>query len=209
MSTIVKRTRVKMCGITRLEDALAAIEAGADALGFVFYKPSPRYIEPVKARDIIRQLPPFVARVGLFVDAPRCEVLEITELLSLDLLQFHGDETPAYCQSFHQPYMKALRVRTADEAAEQAALHANASAILLDAYVEGVPGGTGQAFDWQQIPTLKQPLVLAGGLSAANVQQAIRQVRPFAVDVSGGIEASKGIKDTGKMQAFMQQVLGA
>ncbi|MCJ8168793.1 phosphoribosylanthranilate isomerase [Atopomonas sediminilitoris] len=199
-------TRVKMCGITRLEDALAAVQAGADALGFVFYRPSPRYIAPEQARAILRELPPFVTTVGLFVDAPRCEVLEILELLPLDVLQFHGDEVAGYCQSFDRPYLKALRVRSAAQALAQAEQHPAAQGVLLDAYVEGVPGGTGQAFDWSQVPALEQPLILAGGLNADNVAAAIAQVRPYAVDVSGGIEAAKGIKDADKMQQFMAQV---
>ncbi|MBU2154844.1 MAG: phosphoribosylanthranilate isomerase [Gammaproteobacteria bacterium] len=202
--------RSKICGITRIEDALSAVEAGADAIGLVFYAKSPRAVTVLQARAIIAALPPFVTTVGLFVDASRCELGEILDAVPLDLLQFHGDETPVDCEGYHRPYIKALRVKPGDDIAAQVALYKNASGVLLDAYVPGIPGGTGEAFDWSLVPQgLKMPIILAGGLSAENVAQAIVQVRPYAVDVSGGVEIAKGIKDGGKIRAFMQAVKAA
>ena len=199
--------RSKICGITRIEDALAAVEAGADALGFVFYAKSPRAVTALQARAIIAALPPFVTTVGLFVNASACELNETLDAVPLDLLQFHGDETPEQCQGYHRPYIKALRVKAGDDIAGACNAYAGASGILLDAYVEGVPGGTGQAFDWSLIPRdLSAPIILAGGLTVENVAGAIVQVRPYAVDVSGGVEKSKGIKDHDKIRAFMQAV---
>ena len=199
--------RSKICGITRIEDALAAVEAGADALGFVFYAKSPRAVTALQARAIIAALPPFVTTVGLFVNASACELNETLDAVPLDLLQFHGDETPEQCQGYHRPYIKALRVKAGDDIAGTCKAYAGASGILLDAYVEGVPGGTGQAFDWSLIPRdLSAPIILAGGLTVENVAGAIVQVRPYAVDVSGGVEKSKGIKDHDKIRAFMQAV---
>lgn len=198
--------RIKICGITRAEDALAAVEAGADAIGLVFYPKSPRAVSVQQARQILAALPPFVSSVGLFVNASRCELGEILDAVPLDMLQFHGDEGAADCEGYHKPYLKALRVKAGDDIAAKAAEYPGASGILLDTYVEGVPGGTGAAFDWSLIPEqLPRPLVLAGGLTAENVAAAIRQVRPYAVDVSGGVEASKGIKDAAKIRAFIQQ----
>lgn len=199
--------RSKICGITRIEDALAAVEAGADAIGFVFYAKSPRAVSVQQAREIIEALPPFVTTVGLFVNASACELNETLDAVPLDLLQFHGDETPEQCEGYHRPYIKALRVKAGDDIAAACAAYASASGILLDTYVEGVPGGTGQAFDWSLIPQgLSKPIILAGGLSVQNVAQAIAQVQPYAVDVSGGVEKSKGIKDHDKIRAFMQAV---
>ena len=199
--------RSKICGITRIEDALAAVAAGADAIGFVFYAKSPRAVTAVQARAIIAALPPFVTTVGLFVNASACELNETLDALTLDLLQFHGDETPEQCEGYHRPYIKALRVKAGDDIAGACNAYASASGILLDAYVEGVPGGTGQAFDWSLIPQdLSRPIILAGGLTVDNVAQAIAQVRPYAVDVSGGVEKSKGIKDHDKIRAFMRNV---
>lgn len=202
--------RSKICGITRIEDALAAVEAGADAIGFVFYAKSPRAVSVQQAQEIIAALPPFVTTVGLFVNASRCELNEILDALALDLLQFHGDETPDDCIGYRRPYIKALRVRAGDDIAAMCAAFKGASGILLDTYVEGVPGGTGEAFDWSLVPQgLSKPIILAGGLSADNVAQAIARVRPYAVDVSGGVEQGKGIKDHGKIRAFMQAVRGS
>lgn len=199
--------RSKICGITRIEDALAAVEAGADAIGLVFYAKSPRAVNVQQARAIIAALPPFVTTVGLFVNASRCELGEILDAVPLDLLQFHGDETPADCEGYHRPYIKALRVKAGDDIAAGCKAYAGASGILLDTYVEGVPGGTGEAFDWSLVPQgLSKPIILAGGLTAGNVAEAIARVRPYAVDVSGGVEQSKGIKDHGKIRAFMQAV---
>lgn len=199
--------RSKICGITRVEDALAAAEAGADAIGLVFYAKSPRAVDVQQARKIIAALPPFVTTVGLFVNASRCELGEILDAVPLDLLQFHGDETPEECEGYHRPWIKALRVRPEDDLEASCRLYANASGILLDAYVAGVPGGTGEAFDWSLVPAhLSKPVILAGGLSADNVAAAIARVRPYAVDVSGGVEQAKGIKDGQKIQAFLDAV---
>ena len=203
----MSNVRSKICGITRIEDALAAAEAGADAIGFVFYAKSPRAVDVRQARAIIAELPPFVTTVGLFVNASRCELNEILEVVPLDLLQFHGDETPQDCEGYHRPWIKALRVRPGDDLEAACQLYAGARGILLDTYVAGVPGGTGEAFDWSLVPErLSKPIILAGGLSADNVGQAIAQVRPYAVDVSGGVEQAKGIKDAAKIEAFMQAV---
>ena len=199
--------RSKICGITRIEDALIAAEAGADAIGLVFYAKSPRAVSIQQARDIVAALPAFVTTVGLFVNASREELNDVLAGVALDLLQFHGDESPAECESYQRPYIKALRVKPGDDIAQLAAPYAKARGILLDTYVPGVPGGTGAAFDWSLVPSgLPQPVILAGGLSAANVQAAIEQVCPYAVDVSGGVEAGKGIKDAAKIRAFMQAV---
>ncbi|QZI68754.1 phosphoribosylanthranilate isomerase [Pseudomonas protegens] len=199
--------RSKICGITRIEDALAAVAAGADAIGLVFYAKSPRAVSVQQARAIIAALPPFVTTVGLFVNASRCELGEILDAVPLDLLQFHGDESAADCEGYHRPYIKALRVKAGDDVAAACLAYPRASGILLDTYVEGVPGGTGEAFDWSLVPQgLSKAIILAGGLSAQNVAEAIARVRPYAVDVSGGVEQSKGIKDPAKIQAFMQAV---
>ncbi|MBC3949277.1 phosphoribosylanthranilate isomerase [Pseudomonas folii] len=201
--------RSKICGITRIEDALAAVEAGADAIGFVFYAKSPRAVSVQQARAIIAALPPFISTVGLFVNASRCELNETLDAVPLDMLQFHGDETPEQCDGYHRPFIKALRVQAGDDIAASCRLYARASGILLDTFVAGVPGGTGETFDWALIPSgLEKPIILAGGLTSANVAQAITQVRPYAVDVSGGVEKSKGIKDHDKIRAFMSAVHG-
>ncbi|MGY4523426.1 phosphoribosylanthranilate isomerase [Pseudomonas sp. TE21394] len=203
----MSNVRSKICGITRIEDALAAAEAGADAIGLVFYARSPRAVDVRQARAIIAALPPFVTTVGLFVNATRCELNEILEAVPLDLLQFHGDETPQDCEGYQRPWIKALRVRPGDDLEAACQLYAGARGILLDTYVAGVPGGTGEAFDWSLVPArLSKPVILAGGLSADNVGQAIAQVRPYAVDVSGGVEQAKGIKDAAKIEAFLQAV---
>lgn len=203
----MSNVRSKICGITRIEDALAAAEAGADAIGLVFYAKSPRAVDVRQARAIIAELPPFVTTVGLFVNASRCELNEILEVVPLDLLQFHGDETPQDCEGYHRPWIKALRVRPGDDLEAACRVYAGARGILLDTYVPGVPGGTGEAFDWSLVPArLSKPIILAGGLSADNVGQAIAQVRPYAVDVSGGVEQAKGIKDAAKIEAFMHAV---
>ncbi|MDP3844859.1 MAG: phosphoribosylanthranilate isomerase [Pseudomonas sp.] len=199
--------RSKICGITRIEDALLAVAAGADALGFVFYSKSPRAVSVEQAQAIIAVLPPFVTTVGLFVNANRRELTALLDGLPLDLLQFHGDETPADCAGYQRPYIKALRVKPGDDIAQLAAPYEQASGILLDTFVPGVPGGTGAAFDWSLVPhNLSKPVILAGGLTPQNVFTAIEQVRPYAVDVSGGVEASKGIKDAGKLEAFLREV---
>jgi phosphoribosylanthranilate isomerase len=203
----VSVVRSKICGITRIEDALLAVAAGADALGFVFYSKSPRAVSVEQARAIIAALPPFVTTVGLFVNANRRELTALLDGLPLDLLQFHGDETPADCAGYQRPYIKALRVKPGDDIAQLAAPYEQASGILLDTFVPGIPGGTGAAFDWSLVPhNLSKPVILAGGLTPLNVFAAIEQVRPYAVDVSGGVEASKGIKNADKLKAFLREV---
>ena len=197
--------RVKICGITRVEDALAAAAAGADAIGLVFYARSPRAVDVEQARAIIAALPPFVTTVGLFVDMPRDELAQVLAQVPLGLLQFHGDESAAQCEGFNRPYIKALRVKPGEDIAARVAAYPGASGILLDTYVEGIPGGTGEAFDWSLVPgNLRKPIILAGGLRPDNVAEAVAQVRPYAVDVSGGVEAGKGIKDAQQITAFVR-----
>jgi phosphoribosylanthranilate isomerase len=204
------RTRVKICGITRVEDALAAVDQGCDAIGLVFYDKSPRHVQTLRAAEIVAALPPFVSAVGLFVDAPAAQVLAVLAQVRLDLLQFHGEESPAYCAQFGVPYLKAVRVRPETNLVQCAADFAAARALLLDTFAEGRPGGTGQTFDWGLIPAnLSRPVILAGGLNADNVSDAIRRVHPYGVDVSGGVEQGKGIKDAAKMAAFMRGVVNA
>lgn len=201
--------RVKICGITRVEDALAAAAAGADAIGLVFYAKSPRAVDIEQARAIIAALPPFVTTVGLFVDMARDELGQLLARVPLDLLQFHGDESAAQCEGFNRPYIKALRVRAGDDVAARVGEYPGASGILLDTYVEGIPGGTGAAFDWSLVPEdLAKPVILAGGLHPGNVAEAVERVRPYAVDVSGGVEAGKGIKDALKVAAFIRAARG-
>ncbi len=198
------RSRVKICGITSVEDALHAARSGADAIGLLFYGPSPRAVTPEQVGAIVASLPPFVTTVGLFVDAEPDFVNGVLERVPLDLLQFHGDESPDYCDSFGRPYMKAIRMREGVDLQHEAAVYAAARALLVDAYQPGVPGGTGETFDWGRIPaSLEKPLVLAGGLNADNVEAAVRQVRPWAVDVSGGVERSKGVKDPERVAQFI------
>ena len=203
-------TAVKICGITRLEDALAAAHAGAHAVGFVFYADSPRAVDPVRVREIIERLPPFITSVGLFVDHSADAVREILEHAPLQLLQFHGDETPEFCTSFGKPYIKAVRVEKGMDLLHYAARYSSARGLLLDAFVEGVHGGTGQTLDWTAIPrSLPLPIVLAGGLTPDNVETAVRTVRPWAVDVSSGVERVKGIKDADRITAFIRGVRNA
>lgn len=200
-------TRIKICGITRLEDALAASALGTDALGFVFYAPSPRAVTTAQAQTIIRQLPPFITKVGLFVDAEEAFIHAVLTEVSLDILQFHGEESPADCQRYDKPYLKAIRMRPGVDLPALMTQYSEASALLLDTYVEGVPGGTGLAFNWDCIPAkLAKPIILAGGLTPANVGTAVAAVQPYAVDVSGGVESAKGIKDYAKMQAFITRI---
>lgn len=201
--------RSKICGITRVEDALAAAAAGADAIGLVFYARSPRAVSVAQARQIIAALPPFVTTVGLFVDAGREELRQILAQVPLDLLQFHGDESAEQCEGHGRPYIKALRVKAGDDVAAQVARYPGVAGVLLDTFVEGVPGGTGLAFDWSLVPSgLSKPVILAGGLTPENVAAAIARVRPYAVDVSGGVESAKGIKDADKVRAFIRAAQG-
>jgi phosphoribosylanthranilate isomerase len=201
------RVRVKICGITRVEDALNAVAQGADAIGLVFYKPSPRNVEIEQAIEIANKIPAFVTVVALFVNAEPDFVRKVISQVKLDLLQFHGDETPQECASYGMPFIKAIRVKSDTNLVQCAKDFSASKALLLDTYTEGVAGGTGHQFDWTLIPvSLDMPVILAGGLNAQNVAQAIKQVKPYAVDVSGGVEISKGIKDAAKVAAFMQQV---
>ncbi len=198
-------TAVKICGITRVEDGLAAAHAGAHAIGLVFHPASPRFVSNARARAVIERLPPFVTVVGLFVDPEPDAVLRVLREVPLQVLQFHGDESADLCTSFGLPYLKACRVAPGRDLLQYAALHRCAKGLLLDAFVDGAYGGTGRSFDWSLIPRdLPLPVVLAGGLDPANVGDAIRAVRPWAVDVSSGVERAKGIKDAVKIAAFMR-----
>lgn len=203
------RTRVKVCGITNVADALAVAKAGADAIGFVFYEKSPRNVNVEQAGLILQEIPAFLTSVALFVNAQPAFVKEVIEQTQMDLLQFHGDETPEYCEQFNRPYIKAIRMQ-ADTDLVSLALHfKSARALLLDTYVKGIPGGTGEAFNWDWLADLpadfSKPIILAGGLTPDNVRSAIQQVKPFAVDVSGGVEASPGLKSNDKIQHFINE----
>ena len=201
------RTRIKICGITRLEDARAAAEAGADAIGLVFYRESPRYLSIRDAATIAESLPPFVAAVGLFVNAAERDIRAVLDAVDLDLLQFHGDESAEFCARFARPYMRAVRMEPGTDLLEYADRFSRAKALLLDAHVPGQPGGTGRTFDWAGIPRdLSLPLVLSGGLTAANVGRAVREVSPWAVDVSSGVESERGVKDPQKIVEFIRSV---
>ncbi len=203
------KTRIKICGLTREADVDAAVAAGADAIGFVFYSPSPRYVTPERAAELARRVPPFVDVVGLFVNASAEEIGATCAAVPLNLLQFHGDETPAFCRSFARPWLRAARVRPGLDLVEFARSYSDARGLLLDAFVDGYGGG-GHVFDWTLIPPgLPGHLVLSGGLHADNVGDAIRRVRPVAVDVSSGVEAGKGIKDHDKIAAFVAAVRAA
>ena len=204
------RVRIKFCGITRPEDATAAAAAGADAIGLVFYRDSPRYVSPQHAAMVCAAVPPFVSRVGLFVDPEREWVEEVLRAVPLQLLQFHGTESASLCTSFGLPYLRGVRVRDTLDIVRADKDHGPAQALLLDAYVAGKQGGTGVPFSWALVPAgLVHPIILAGGLTPENVGAAIAAVRPYAVDVSGGIENQPGIKDPGKMRRFADAVLEA
>ena len=202
----VGRVRVKICGITRVEDALDAASAGADAVGLVFYPPSPRALSLEQAARIIEALPPFVTVVGLFLDPEPAEVRHVLERIPLDLLQFHGRETGVFCASFARPYIKAIAMGGGDDPRSAMREHAKATGFLLDSHVVGAAGGSGKTFDWQRVPASSRPLVLAGGLTVANVARVVHDIRPWAVDVSSGVEYSQGIKDGEKMRRFIQEV---
>jgi len=201
------RTRVKICGITRIEDARQAAQLGADAIGLVFHRPSPRNVTTDQAREIAASLPPFVSRVGLFVDAEPSLIESVLAAVSLDLIQFHGNETPEQCRQYGKPYIKAIRVKPGLDLVDAVDAYADASGILLDTYSDTVAGGSGEAFDWKSVPAnMAKPLILAGGLDATNVGRAIAETHPYAVDVSSGVEQQKGIKDAAKMAAFINEV---
>jgi len=200
----------KICGITASEDALAAAEFGADAVGLVLYGPSPRAVSPQSIGSIVAALPASMRKVALYVDPEEALVQESLQSGLINLLQFHGEETESFCSSFGVPYMKAIRVRSAEQALAQARAYPSAEMILLDRYQEDVPGGTGKTFDWgmaaEIVAGLKQPVILAGGLGCDNVLDAISRVKPFGVDVSSGVEAGHGIKDRIKMKQFIEGV---
>jgi len=201
------RTRVKICGITNAEDARSAIKYGADAIGLVFYASSPRCVTITQAQQIVAAIPPFVSVVGLFVNATTAEIEAVLSQVHIDILQFHGDENAAECERIKLPYLKAIRVKNDTNLLQYEVEFSSAKALLLDTYSEAAFGGTGHVFDWKLIPeNLKMPIILAGGLTAENVADAIKQVQPYAVDVSGGVEVSKGIKDVSKIADFMQAV---
>jgi len=208
-------TRIKICGITRIDDGLAAARAGADAIGVVFWPGTPRVVQPWQAHAIAHAMPPFVTVVGLFVDPTADDVNAVLDAVPLDVLQFHGHEPPELCRAFGRPYLKAIAVDSTGDLLESVSPYDDAAGLLFDAPPsQGVPGGTGRTFDWSRLPaTLPRPLVLSGGLNAANVARAIRLVRPWAVDVSSGVEASgpdgrplAGIKDAAKIAAFVEEV---
>lgn len=204
------RTRVKICGITRTEDAETAVEAGADALGFVFVPASPRAVDVAAAARLMAQVPAFVTKVALFVDADPELVETVIERTPVDLLQFHGDEPAEYCRNFAKPYIKAIRMKPGTELAVAASNYDDSCGLLVDSYSVNAAGGTGEVFDWAQVPErVTRPVILAGGLNPGNVQAAIRQVRPYAVDVSSGVEREKGIKDAALMAAFTKAVRAA
>lgn len=201
------RTRIKICGITRIEDALAAAQAGADAIGLVFDPKSPRCVDVKQAVSIARALPPYITVVGLFVDAAPQSIHDVLNRVNLDLLQFHGAETPEYCRAFSKPYVKAIRMSPDVDLHAEERRFPEAAGLLLDTFSPAASGGTGETFDWGRVPRdLKKPVILAGGLTPGNVADAIRRVRPYAVDVSSGVESAKGIKDAQKIAAFVEAV---
>ena len=204
------RTRIKICGFTRPDNARQAAALGVDAIGLVFYAPSPRAVDIAAAQVIVAALPPFVSSVGLFVDASADRVREVLAQVPLDLLQFHGDESPHHCAQFGRPWLKAIRMREGIDLLREAERYRGAAGLLLDAYRPGTPGGTGESFAWSRVPSgLDLPIVLAGGLTPDNVGEAIAVVRPWAVDLSGGVEAAKGIKDAAKMAELVEAVRAA
>ncbi len=214
-----RKTRIKICGITRPEDALTAANLGADAIGLVFYEPSPRHVDIEQACAIVNVLPPFVTRVGLFVDAKPEQIRLAQDKVGLDLLQFHGDESPEDCEGYNQPYIKAIRMQDGVDLLAEAQRFSSASGLLLDTYQVGVPGGTGESFEWSRVSQKLQqemgkPIILAGGLGSTNVGDAIFTMQPYAVDVSGGVESDSqsqgtGVKDHAKMAAFVEAVRAA
>ena len=204
------RTKIKICGITDSKNALDAVDLGVDALGFVFFGESPRYIEPKKARKIINLLPSFVLRVGLFVNASKEEVLSAISDSSVNVLQFHGDEDEQFCNQFNLPYIKAISFQDGVNLLEYCKLFTSSSAILIDTYSENMRGGTGKTFNWDLLPKeLPLPLIVAGGLNSGNVSSLINSINPYGVDVSGGVESDKGIKDYTMMKNFVLGVHNA
>ena len=204
------RTRVKICGITRCEDAQLAVDSGADAIGLVFYSKSPRFVSNTQAAEISRIIPAFVSTVALFKDADPAFVQSVLQQVDIDLIQFHGSESAEFCEQFDRPYIKALGMRSAEcdlnYLNTKVQEYRSAKALLLDGHAPGEAGGTGDTFDWSCVDSVKKPVVLAGGLTAGNVKQAIEMVHPYAVDVSSGVESSPGIKDRDKIAEFIRQV---
>jgi phosphoribosylanthranilate isomerase len=201
----VHNIRIKICGITRVEDAFAVVDAGAEALGLVFHPASPRIVSIEQAKLIVDAVGPFIVTTGLFVDADAAYVNSVLAQVPLQLLQFHGDESLAYCESFHRPYMKALRMKPELDVLAAIAAYPSATGILLDAYRPGVPGGTGETFDWARVPLkADKPIVLAGGLTPENVAKAIMITQVYGVDVSGGVESAPGKKDPAKIATFIK-----
>jgi phosphoribosylanthranilate isomerase len=202
-----QRTRIKICGIREALHGVVAADAGADAIGLVFYRESPRFVTPGAAANVVAMLPPFVTSVGLFVDADEAKIHDTLKTVRLDCLQFHGNESPDFCASFDLPFIKAVRMEEGTNLLEWAGRFSSARALIVDAHVPGVPGGTGQTFDWSAIPRdLPIPVILSGGLDAENVGRAVRAVGPWAVDVSSGVEASRGTKDPRKIVEFIRSV---
>jgi phosphoribosylanthranilate isomerase len=202
------RTRVKICGLTSVSDALMVANSGADAIGLVFYDPSPRHVSLEQAQAIAQAIPAFVTKTALFVNPTKAYVEQVLHTVKIDLLQFHGDESPEFCEQFGVSYIKAIRMQENTDLSVIAKAYAHCAGLLLDAYKEGVPGGTGEQFNWSWVPNdLAKPIILAGGLDSGNVAQAIAQVKPWAVDVSGGVELAKGVKSLEKVTHFMQQVM--
>ncbi|MGD8556170.1 MAG: phosphoribosylanthranilate isomerase [Chromatiales bacterium] len=201
------RTRVKICGITRIEDGLAAARAGADAIGLVFYPNSSRFVETEMAASIARAMPPFISKVALFVNAPADEISAVLQQVPIDLIQFHGNECPEYCAGQGRPYIKAIRMKEGIDLLAEREKYDTACGLLVDSYVPGIPGGTGETFNWSLIPReIAGEIVLAGGLGPRNVHEAVTTVRPWGVDVSGGVEISGGIKDATAIQQFVTGV---
>jgi len=201
------RTRVKICGFTQVQDAVDAANLGVDAIGLVFYPPSPRNVSIEKAVEIVKALPAFVTVVALFVDETETRIREVLNNVAIDCIQFHGDETVQQCRLYNKPYMKAIRMKPELDVMALAEEYSDASALLLDAYHPGVKGGSGSKFDWDLIPNnCSLPVILAGGLQMDNAKQAVQSVKPYALDVSSGVESSKGIKDVAKMAAFIQAI---
>jgi len=202
------RTRIKICGITNLQDAKVAIDEGVDAIGLVFCENSPRYINISRAKEIVENTTPFVNCVGLFVDAEKEYINNVLKEVALDTLQFHGQESEQACALYNKPYIKAIRMNENINLSEEAEKYFSAHALLLDTYIEGLPGGTGIVFDWDLIPKdIAKPIILAGGLNASNVKDAIKKISPYAVDVSGGVETEKGKKDPSKIKEFINEVM--
>ena len=203
-------TRIKICGITSVDDAAKVVGAGADAIGLVFYDPSPRAVTVAKATEIAKSVGPFVTVVGLFVNADAAFIASVLEQVDLHVLQFHGDESPAFCKQFNRPYMKAIRMKPDVDLSAEIERYSNAAGILLDAYRPGIPGGTGEVFDWARVPrTAQRPIILAGGLTPENIASAIQATHVYGVDVSGGVESAPGSKSAEKVIEFIKNARAA